>query len=123
MDANNGRDTLRSLNPIDSMMSATLFNAQGHIFASWRREGKTLPRPCPNGRGGKQGKHILIAKHITKNGQFLGTLLLHSNSSQMTNFLINGLLVMALLFLFSTLVSLAYSGGGGYTNTSTNPWW
>ncbi len=110
MDANDGRDTLQSLNPINSMMSATLFDAQGHIFASWRRKSSNIIPPLPKWNGvKKQGKHILIAKRISKEGQFLGTLLLQSSSSQMTTFLTNSLLVMALLFLLSTLISLALS--------------
>lgn len=110
LDAVDGRDTLQSLKTVDSMLSATLFDAQGQVLASWQRDGSNIAPPLPQWQGvRKQRSHILVAKPIHKEGQFLGTLLLHSSSSQMTTFLTNSLLVMALLFLLSTAITLALS--------------
>lgn len=111
MDPDDGVATLRSLQANDSMLTATLFDSKGVILSFWsRNESAPIPPFSPDWQGLKrEGNNLLMARKITKGGQFLGTLLLRSDTRQMTIYLQNSILVMTLLFLLSTGMTLMLS--------------
>jgi signal transduction histidine kinase/DNA-binding response OmpR family regulator len=112
-----GEALLTALRPYPHIVSAAIFNKDGDLFASYRREGlaEGVPgSPRPNGAYFEGGNRLLprylnIFHAIRKENDVIGTVYLRSDMGELTERLQDYAKIVALVVLGSLLVAFALS--------------
>jgi signal transduction histidine kinase/ActR/RegA family two-component response regulator len=84
-DKNSAKQILESLRTEQQMVAVALYDADGRLFASYLREGESVPTEAPPMSEGVEfaGGRAVIVQAVVENGHRLGTLYLRATLTQM----------------------------------------
>ena len=110
-DKNAARETLAALRAEPFVLSACLYNAEGEVFAIYRREGeKEVTPPRPGEEGVTFGPRTLNVFHkIVLDSEVIGTLFIQSDLQVIQERLKTYLGIIGLVMLSSTIVAFFLS--------------
>jgi signal transduction histidine kinase len=105
-------ETLSGLRLRASIAAAALYDKQGGLFASWKRDpGAVLPgRPGPD-RSHFEADSLTVFRPVMLKGERIGTVYLRSDLSELNARLWAQALTVGVVFLASGLVTLAFASG------------
>lgn len=110
-DADRAREVLGALRQEPSVEFACIYNASGQPFTVYhQRDDNTPVPPVPKEEGFRfEGGYLNVVQSIEKDGQQIGSILLHVNSSEFRNQLQRYVLIVSIMVAFSLGISVLLS--------------
>jgi signal transduction histidine kinase/ActR/RegA family two-component response regulator len=111
-DRRNAEELLSGLKAKQGIVRAYLYSADGHVFASYRRDGVpgNLPEPWPAGDGSRfEGDRLKIFRRIVLGGQVIGTMYIESDLRETTARLRQSTGVVVIILVMSSVLAWLFS--------------
>ncbi len=108
-DSETARSTLAALHAQPHVVSGDLFDAQGHLFASWSSHGDKPPAAPPADGITMSESLISVARPVTFNAARVGTLYIRSDTRELADRLRSYLIIAAIVLGGAATIALLLS--------------